>query len=102
MELLLTGQPVDARTALAWGLVNRVVPAEALDAEVKALADLIVARSAAAVALGKRTFYAQVEGALERAYDLAAQAMTSNMGYEDAAEGIDAFLGKRPAVWRDR
>ncbi len=102
MELLLTGQPVDARTALAWGLVNRVVPAEALDAEVKALADLIVARSAAAVALGKRTFYAQVEGALEHAYDVAGQAMTSNMGYEDAAEGIDAFLGKRPAVWRDR
>ena len=102
MELLLTGQPVDARTALAWGLVNRVVPAEALDAEIEALADLIVARSAAAVALGKRTFYAQVEGALEHAYDVAAEAMTSNMRYEDAAEGIDAFLGKRPAVWRDR
>jgi enoyl-CoA hydratase/carnithine racemase len=102
MELLLTGQAVDAQTALAWGLVNRVVPAGALDAEIGALAGLIVARSAAAVALGKRTFYAQVEGPLERAYDVAADAMTCNMSFEDAAEGIDAFLGKRPPVWRGR
>jgi enoyl-CoA hydratase/carnithine racemase len=57
MELLLTGEPIDARTAQTWGLINRVVPAEALDAEVRRFTDLIVAHSVAAIALGKRTFY---------------------------------------------
>jgi enoyl-CoA hydratase/carnithine racemase len=102
MELLLTGHPVDARTALAWGLVNRVVPADGVDAEIRMLTELIVARSPAVVGIGKRTFYAQMEASLEAAYDRASEAMTCNMAYEDAAEGIDAFLGKRPAVWRGR
>jgi enoyl-CoA hydratase/carnithine racemase len=102
MELLLTGEAVDAPTALGWGLVNRVIPAGGLDAEVGALAELIVKRSAAAVAIGKRTFYAQVDAPLESAYDVASEAMTRNMGYDDATEGIDAFLGKRAAVWRGR
>ena len=57
---------------------------------------------AAAVAIGKRTFYAQVEAPVEAAYDTASEAMTCNMAFEDAVEGIDAFLGKRPAVWRGR
>ena len=100
MELLLTGQPIDARTALAWGLVNRVVAPEALDAEVRTIVDLICARSASTIALGKRTFYQQVDAPLAGAYDVAGEAMACNMSDSDAAEGIDAFLQKRPAVWR--
>ena len=102
MELLLTGQPVDAETALAWGLVNRVVPADQLDAEVQRFAGLVASRSAAAVALGKRTFYEQVGQGLDAAYRAAGDAMTCNMSFADAVEGIDAFLGKREAVWQDR
>lgn len=102
MELLLTGQPVDARTALEWGLVNRVVPADQLDAEVRRFAGLIASRSAAAIALGKRAFYEQVGADLDSAYRTAGDAMTCNMAFEDAVEGIDAFLGKREAVWRNR
>ena len=102
MELLLTGQPVDAPTALAWGLVNRVVPAEQLDAEVARFTGLIASRSTAAIALGKRAFYEQVGAGLDDAYASAGQAMTCNMSFADAAEGIDAFLGKRAALWQDR
>ena len=102
MEMLLTGQPVDARTALEWGLVNRVVPAEQLDAEVARFAGLIASRSSAAIAIGKRTFYAQVGAGLDAAYETAGEAMTCNMSFADAAEGIDAFIGKRAAVWQDR
>lgn len=99
MELLLTGAPVDAATALEWGLVNRVVPADALDAEVDALARSIAGRSAAVVANGKRTFYAQLDEGLEPAYACAADAMVRDLSGADAAEGIDAFLGKRAPVW---
>jgi enoyl-CoA hydratase/carnithine racemase len=95
MELLLTGEPIDAETAQAWGLINRVVPAEALDAEVRRLTDRIVAHSAKTVALGKKTFYRQMGEPLEKAYGTASAAMACNMGYEDALEGIDAFLSKR-------
>ena len=102
MELLLTGQPIDAATAAAWGLVNRVVPAADLDAEIAKFTDLIVARSAATIALGKRVFYNQIDAGLEAAYGVAGGAMATNMGLADAAEGIDAFLGKRPPVWRHR
>jgi len=102
MELLLTGQPVDAPTALAWGLVNRVVPAEQLDAEVARFTGLIASRSTAAIALGKQAFYEQVGAGLDDAYQSAGEAMTCNMTFADAAEGIDAFLGKRAALWQDR
>lgn len=101
MELLLTGELVDARTALAWGLVNRVVPAAALDAEIAKLTGVIVARSPRVVAAGKRTFYRQLDQPLANAYATAGESMTSGMLDEDAAEGIDAFLGKRPARWRE-
>jgi enoyl-CoA hydratase/carnithine racemase len=100
MELLLTGQPVDAQTALSWGLVNRVVPIDQLDDEVRRFTDIILARSAATVALGKRAFYDQVERPLEPAYAIASETMACNMLLADAAEGIDAFLEKRPAQWR--
>ncbi len=102
MELLLTGTPIDAATAAAWGLVNRVVPAADLDAEIAKFTDVIVARSAATIALGKRVFYQQIDAGLDSAYSLAGGAMASNMGFADAAEGIDAFLGKRPPVWQNR
>jgi enoyl-CoA hydratase/carnithine racemase len=102
MELLLTGAPVDASTALQWGLVNRVVPAADLDAEIRRFTDTILARSAAAIGLGKTAFYQQIERPLTAAYDLTAEAMACNMELDDAAEGIDAFLQKRAAVWRGR
>ncbi len=99
MELLLTGEPVDAATALDWGLVNRVVPLDALDAEVERLARSVAARSAPVVANGKRTFYAQLDEGLEAAYACAAGAMVHDLAGADAAEGIDAFLAKRAPVW---
>jgi enoyl-CoA hydratase/carnithine racemase len=102
MELLLTGAPIDAATAMAWGLVNRVVPAEALDAEIRRLTDAIVARSASTIRLGKSAFYEQLERPLKDAYELTSEAMACNMAFDDAAEGIDAFLQKRDAVWRRR
>jgi enoyl-CoA hydratase/carnithine racemase len=100
MELLLTGAPVDAQTALAWGLVNRVVPADALDAAIAGFADVITARSAATIRLGKQAFYAQIERPLAAAYSTASEAMTCNMQLDDAVEGIDAFLGKRAPAWQ--
>lgn len=102
MEMLLTGRPIDAATALEWGLVNRVVPAARLDEAIQEFTEIILARSPAVIALGKRTFYAQIEQGLESAYDLATEGMTCNLSFEDAIEGMDAFLGKRPAAWRGR
>ena len=99
MEMLLTGTPIDAATALDWGLVNRVVPAERLDAEVEELAAAILARSGPVIANGKRTFYAQIDQPLDAAYAVAADAMVRDLSAPDAAEGIDAFLEKRTAQW---
>jgi len=99
MELLLTGTPIDAATALDWGLVNRVVPLDQLDAEVDRLARAVVARSAPVIANGKCTFYAQLDQPLDAAYDLAADAMTRDLSAPDATEGIEAFLGKREPRW---
>ena len=101
-RLVLTGDPIDAPTALAWGLVNRVVPATELDAEIRRFTDIILARSAAAIGIGKAAFYQQIERPLASAYDFTAEIMACNMALEDASEGIDAFLQKRPAVWRGR
>ena len=100
MELLLTGELIDAPTASAWGLVNRVVPVAELDAAVAALAQTIARKSRAVVALGKRAFYAQVEQDMQSAYALAGETMACNMVDPDATEGIDAFLAKRPPQWR--
>ena len=99
MEMLLTGEPIDARTALAWGLVNRVVPAADLDATVAHFTQIILARSPAVVRLGKAAFYRQIEQPLETAYDAAGGAMAKNLTLPDAEEGIDAFLGRRPPRW---
>ncbi len=100
LELLLTGELIDAATALDWGLVNRVVPAPALDAAVAMLATTIAAKSQASVAMGKRTFYEQMELGLAGAYAVAGETMACNMLDPDAAEGVDAFLAKRPPRWR--
>jgi enoyl-CoA hydratase/carnithine racemase len=102
MEMLLTGEPIDAATALAWGLVNRVVAAADLDREVQRFVDIILARSAATIKLGKDTFYRQLDRPLEGAYDTASETMACNLTLEDAAEGMDAFLQKRKADWRGR
>jgi enoyl-CoA hydratase/carnithine racemase len=99
MEMLLTGELIDAQRALALGLVNRVVAEDALDAEVGALAKEIVAKSPLTLAIGKEAFYRQAEMGLDDAYAFASEVMTRNMLARDAAEGIDAFLGKRQPVW---
>ena len=99
MEMLLTGELIDAGTALSWGLVNRVVPAEALDAEVARLTGIVVARSGKVVARGKRAFYRQMDQPLEPAYTSAGESMVASMLEPDAPEGIDAFIEKRPARW---
>jgi enoyl-CoA hydratase/carnithine racemase len=102
MEMLLTGELIDAPTALSWGLVNRVVPAAELDAEVARLAGIILARSGKVVATGKRTFYRQIDQPLEPAYAATTESMAASMLEPDAAEGIDAFIEKRPARWPQR
>jgi enoyl-CoA hydratase/carnithine racemase len=100
MEMLLTGELFDARTALAWGLVNRVVPASVLDAEIARFTGVIAARSPTVIARGKRAFYRQLEEPLAGAYALAGETMACGMLEPDAAEGIDAFFQKRPARWQ--
>ena len=102
MEMLLTGEPIDAKTALAWGLVNRVVPAEGLDAAVAHFTDILLKRSPAVVRLGKRAFYDQLDRPLAPAYEAAVREMAKGLLLEDAAEGMDAFLGKRPPSWKGR
>jgi enoyl-CoA hydratase/carnithine racemase len=99
MEMLVTGDPIDANTALDWGLVNRVVAASALDAAVAFFTGRIVARSASVMALGKRAFYAQIDRTLGDAYTYTSEVMTCNLADPDSAEGMDAFLEKRPARW---
>jgi len=103
MEMLMTGEFIDAPTALAYGLVNRVVPADGLDGAVAELAGAIAGKAPEAVAMGKRLFYRQIEADMERAYDEANAVMTSNMQAEDARDGIDAFLAKGPMPkWKGR
>jgi enoyl-CoA hydratase/carnithine racemase len=102
MEMLLTGEAIDATTALERGLLNRVVAAEALDSEIERLAQSIVDKTPVTVAAGKRTFYEQLDAPLEAAYALATQAMACSITTEDAAEGIDAFAAKRKPEWKGR
>lgn len=101
-EMLMTGAFIDAETARDWGLVNRVVPASHLDAEVAALAREIASKSRVAVETGKRMFYRQLEMTFDEATAYAAEVMARNMLAEDVAEGIDAFIAKRPPVWKGR
>jgi len=100
--MLLTGDFIDAATARQRGLVNRVVPADKLDAEVKALANAIIGKSAVAVSTGKKMFYKQIEMGMEAAYGYAAEVMACNMMAEDVGEGIDAFTQKRLPRWKNK
>jgi len=102
LEMLLTGTPIDAATALEWGLVNRVVPTDDLDAAVAGLVDSIAASSSLTVAIGKEAFYQQIDLDEPRAYDLTKTVMSMNMLAADAQEGICAFLEKRPPDWTGR
>jgi enoyl-CoA hydratase/carnithine racemase len=100
MEMLLTGEFIDAETARAQGLVNRVVAPAELDAEIARLAASIVAKPAVAVAMGKQLFYKQLEMGIAGAYQLAGQTMACNMMDESALEGVQAFIDKRRPDWR--
>ncbi len=102
MEMLLTGDAVDARRAVEWGLVNRVVPASELDDAVLALATQIRAKPRCTIANGKRAFYEQLEMGIERAYELAGHVIASSFAHEEGREGMDAFIEKRPPNWQDR
>jgi len=102
LEMLLTGDFIDAMEAKSKGLVNRVVPADALDAEVERMVQAILGKSAVAVRIGKGMFYRQLEMGLSEAYDYASEVMACNMMSEDAAEGIDAFMQKRPPRYQGR
>ncbi len=100
MEMLLTGQPIPAAQALAWGLVNRVVPSERLDEAVAELAGPILAASPMTVRLGKAALYGQMGMDERQAYDLASEVMTYNACRPDAQEGMAAFLAKRAPRWK--
>ena len=100
MEMLLTGAPIDAHTAADWGLVNRVVPAEALDETVAGMAEQIAASSPLTVGIGKEAFYRQVDVEKRQAYDLTKAVMSLNAMAADAQEGIGAFLEKRQPTWK--
>jgi enoyl-CoA hydratase/carnithine racemase len=99
LEMLLTGEPISAATALEWGLVNRVVPAQELDGAVDELVAAISRSSPLIVGIGKEAFYEQVELDEHRAYDLTKSVMAMNSVAADAQEGICAFLEKRPPEW---
>ena len=96
MEMLVTGEPIDAARALEWGLVNKVVPHEELDAAVLELAKTIAAKPPATVAAGKRAFYQQMDLGLERAYALASGVISASFAHEEGRAGMDAFIEKRP------
>ena len=99
LEMLLTGDAIDAATAAEWGLVNRVVPAGELQEAVTDLAGRIGRFSAGVLAIGKRAFYEQLDRAEPQAYEYTRQVMAANAAMDDAQEGIGAFLEKRPPVW---
>ena len=99
LEMLLTGDFIDALQAKQQGLVNRIAPADALDAEVARLAKSICAKPVEAVSAGKGLFYRQLEMGIEAAYQLAGQTMACNMMDDSALEGVQAFIDKRPPDW---
>lgn len=101
MEMLLTGDFISAHEARQRGLVNRVVAADALDAEVEQLLQRLLGKPREALAMGKQLFYRQLETGMEAAYQLAGNTMACNMVHEVAQEGVQAFIDKRPPTWRE-
>ena len=96
MEMLLTGEAIDARRALEWGLVNKVVPAQELDRATLALATTLASKPPATVAAGKRAFYQQMDLGLEQAYKLASGVISASFAHDEGRAGMDAFIEKRP------
>ncbi len=99
LEMLLTGEFIDAKTAKEYGLVNRVVAAEKLDDELAKMIRSIIAKPASVLALGKKMFYEQLEMGMSDAYSHASGVMACNFMMPEAAEGVDAFMQKRPPKW---
>lgn len=102
LEMLVTGEPIDAQTASDWGLINRVVPASRLREETRALAGRIAEASPLTMSIGKQAFYAQIDLDQPKAYAYAKEVMSMNAMAEDAQEGMGAFLEKRAPSWRGR
>jgi enoyl-CoA hydratase/carnithine racemase len=94
-EMLMTGEFIDANTALDWGLINRVVKAEDLRAATLALAETLKAKPRESLAMGKALFYRQMESGIEAAYEDASRTIACNFAHADAQEGIAAFIEKR-------
>jgi enoyl-CoA hydratase/carnithine racemase len=99
LEMLLTGELVDAATAADWGLVNRVVPADQLEGATRALAERIAGASSYTVKLGKQAFYQQIDLPQHAAYEYTRDVMVENTQAADAQEGMSAFLEKRRPTW---
>jgi enoyl-CoA hydratase/carnithine racemase len=99
-EMLVTGELIDAASAMRQGLINRCVPADRLDAEIERLSAAIASKPPSAIAAGKKLFYRQLESGVEAAYDLAGEAMACNMIDASAQEGVAAFIEKRPPHWK--
>jgi enoyl-CoA hydratase/carnithine racemase len=102
LQMLLSGEPVDARTAAEWGLINDVVPAAELPAATRKLANKVAEASSLVVAIGKQAFYTQIDLDTPKAYAYAKEVMSLNAMAGDAQEGIGAFLGKRAPCWRGK
>ena len=102
LEMLMTGEIVDAATAAGWGLVNRAVPAAELQAETRKLAARIAEASNLTVSLGKQAYYTQIDLDQPKAYAYAKEVMSMNSLAADAQEGISAFLEKRAPCWTGR
>jgi enoyl-CoA hydratase/carnithine racemase len=102
MEMLLTGETIDAHRARELGLINRVVPEAQLEEATLELANKIAGKSRLVLKIGKEAFYQQIEMDLAAAYCYASDVMVENMLARDAEEGIDAFLEKRPPAWKNR
>ena len=98
-EMLVTGELIDAASAMQRGLINRCVPADRLDHEIERLTAAIAAKPRSAIAAGKRLFYSQLEVGVAAAYELAGEAMACNMIDASAQEGVAAFIEKRPPKW---
>jgi enoyl-CoA hydratase/carnithine racemase len=102
LQMLLTGRPIDAATAAAWGLVNDVVPAADLDRAALELANQVAAASPLALRIGKQAFYRQIDVDQATAYELMSRTMAQNAMTCDAQEGMSAFLEKRQPTWRGK
>jgi enoyl-CoA hydratase/carnithine racemase len=100
LQMLLSGQPIDAHTAADWGLVNQVVPAADLDGAALQLAHQVASASPLTLRIGKQAFYRQIDAGQDEAYELMSQTMAENAMTCDAQEGMSAFLEKREPTWR--